>query len=55
MNLLIVPPFPAASRPSKTMTCSRRCLDPVLELQELDLEEVLLHLVVVAAHQLVVG
>ena len=21
MNLLIVPPFPAASRPSKTMTC----------------------------------
>ena len=55
MNRLIVPPLPAASRPSKTMTCLAGVHGPVLELQQLDLQQVLLHLVVVAGHQLVVG
>ena len=53
---LIVPPLPAASRPSKTTTClAPVSMRPVLELQQLDLQQVLLDLVAVARHQLVVG
>ena len=55
MNRLIVPPLPAASRPSNRITClvPVSC-GPVLELQQLDLQQVLLLLVVVAVHPLVV-
>ena len=55
MNRLIVPPLPAASRPSKRITClAAGVLRPVLELQQLDLQQVLLLLVVVAVDPLVV-
>ena len=55
MNRLIVPPLPAASRPSNRITsrCAGR-LDPVLQLQQLDLQQPLVVLVLVAAHPLVV-
>ena len=46
MNRLIVPPLPAASRPSKMIT--RRSpgrLDPVLQLEQLDLQQALVVLV----------
>ena len=55
MNRLIVPPLPAASRPSKSddvLAAGRR--RPVLELQQLDLQQVLLLVVLLAVHPLVV-
>ena len=55
MNRLMVPPLPAASRPSKSSTCLVPGLGgPVLELQQLDLEQVLLLVVLLARHPLVV-
>ena len=55
MNRLMVPPLPAASRPSNTKTC--RCsvgLAPLLQLQQFDLQQPLLLLVFAARHALVV-
>ena len=50
MNRLMVPPLPAASRPSKRITTPLAgLLGPGLELQQLDLEVVLLRLVGLAA------
>ena len=41
MKRLIVPPLPAASRPSnERCTCASPVACPVLELQQLDLQEV---------------
>ena len=55
MNRLIVPPLPAASRPSKRITSrSPGALDPVLQLQQLDLQQALLAVVLGAGHPLVV-
>ena len=55
MNRLIVPPLPAASRPSNSTTSRPPVLpDPVLQFQQLDLQEPLLHLVLVAVHRSVV-
>ena len=55
MNRLIVPPLPAASRPSNKITCLvPGLLRPVLELQQLDLQPVLLLFVVIAVHPLLV-
>jgi hypothetical protein len=55
MKRLIVPPLPAASRPSNKINMFRAgLLGPVLKLQELDLEGVLLILVLVAVHPIVV-
>ena len=46
---LIVPPLPAASRPSKTMiTRKPACLDPILQLAKLRLELAQLLLVILA-------
>ena len=56
MNRLIVPPLPAASRPSNTMTMRRPLvLDPVLQPQQLDLEQALVGFVLRPGHALVVG
>ena len=56
MNRLMVPPLPAASRPSKSSTCLVSGVGgPGLELQQLDLEEVLGLVVLLARHPLVVG
>ena len=54
MNRLIVPPLPAASRPSKSSTCLPPVSWPVLELEQLDLQQVLLLFVDVAVHPFVV-
>ena len=55
MNRLIVPPLPAASRPSKSDDQPLAGgLDPVLQLEQLDLQQALVPLVLVAAHPLVV-
>ncbi len=57
MNRLMVPPLPAASRPSNTIDvpAARVVLHPLLELEQLDLQEPLDPLVVGAGHPLVVG
>ena len=53
MNRLIVPPLPAASRPSNRMTTRvPGLLDPVLQLQQLDLQQPLGPLVLLASHPL---
>ncbi len=55
MKRLIVPPLPAASRPSKRITTrSPAALHPVLQLEQLDLQEALFPVVVGARHPLVV-
>jgi hypothetical protein len=55
MKRLIVPTLPAASRPSNKINMFRAgLLGPVLKLQELDLEGVLLILVLVVVHPIVV-
>ena len=55
MKRLMVPPLPAASRPSKRITHALPgLLDPGLQLQQFDLQLVLLLLVVLARHQVLV-
>ncbi|MFC7643409.1 hypothetical protein ACFQX6_23220 [Streptosporangium lutulentum] len=55
MNRLIVPPLPAASRPRTGPPAAAGVLYPVLQLEQLDLEQTLEPVVLRPVHPLVVG